>query len=77
MLTADTNLLIYAADPDSPNHLQARAFFEEIEKADEEFVLCELILVELYMQLRNPAIFAKLMGLDSLKFGIRSALPSV
>ncbi len=59
MLTADTNLLIYAADPDSPYHHPARAFFAEIQKRDEEFVLCELILVELYMQLRNPAIFAR------------------
>jgi uncharacterized protein len=59
MLTADTNLLIHAADPDSPSHLNAKAFFNTIIQGTEEFVLCELILVELYMQLRNPAIFAK------------------
>jgi toxin-antitoxin system PIN domain toxin len=59
MLTADTNLLIHAADPDSPHHHAARDFFAEVDAQGEEFVLCELILVELYMQLRNPAIFPK------------------
>ncbi len=59
MLTADTNLLIHAADPDSPCHKPAKAFFAKVVQGREEFVLCELVLVELYMQLRNPAIFAK------------------
>jgi len=30
-----------------------------LDQKDEEFVLCELVLVELYMLLRNPAVFAK------------------
>ncbi len=59
--TADTNLFIHAADPDSPHHARAREFFSDacIERGDHEFVLCELVLVELYMQLRNAAVFAK------------------
>jgi len=59
MLTADTNLFIHAADPDSPLHKKAQLFFSEINSIDEEFVVCELVLIELYMQLRNPAIFMK------------------
>lgn len=59
MLTTDTNLLIHAADPDSPHHEAAKAFFNIEAQGSEEFVLCELVLIELYMQLRNPAIFAK------------------
>lgn len=59
MLSADTNLLIHAADPDSPNHGDARHFFTEVRRSEEEFVLCELVLIELYMQLRNPAVFKK------------------
>ncbi|TSA31392.1 MAG: PIN domain-containing protein [Verrucomicrobiaceae bacterium] len=58
MLTADTNLFIHAADPDSPFHPPAREFFNGL-KNEESFVLCELVLVELYMQLRNPAVFRK------------------
>ena len=59
--TADTNLFIHAADPDSPHHAKARDFFDDacVERNDSEFVLCELVLIELYMQLRNAAVFAK------------------
>lgn len=60
-VTADTNLFIHAADPDSPHHARARAFFEaaNTEREGQEFVLCELVLIELYMQLRNAAVFVK------------------
>ena len=59
--TADTNLFIHAADPDSPNHTKAREFFKETDSESDsnEFVLCELVLIELYMQLRNAAVFVK------------------
>ena len=59
MLTADTNLFLHAADPDSPQHKPARDFFGSLDKTGEEFVICELVLVELYMLLRNPAVFVK------------------
>jgi toxin-antitoxin system PIN domain toxin len=59
MLSADTNIFVHAADPDSPLHSQARNFFQFLDQKNEEFVLCELVLVELYMLLRNPAVFAK------------------
>jgi uncharacterized protein len=59
MLTADTNLFIHAADPDSLHHVKARGFFSELASLEDEFVVCELVLVELYMQLRNGAIFVR------------------
>ena len=59
MISADTNIFVHAADPDSPLHARARSFFEALEHSDEEFVLCELVLVELYMLLRNPAVFER------------------
>ncbi len=59
MLTADTNLFIHAADPDSPQHRKARKFFDALPSLNDEFVVCELVLVELYMQLRNGMIFVK------------------
>jgi uncharacterized protein len=57
--SADTNLFVYAADPDSPMHSKARSFFKanQGDSADSEFVICELVLIELFMQLRNPAVF--------------------
>lgn len=59
MLAADTNIFIQAADPHSVSHVEAIRFIESIGATDEQFVLCEFVLVELYMQLRNPAIFKK------------------
>jgi uncharacterized protein len=59
MLTADTNLFIHAADPDSQHHAKARALFVDLAAQHDEFVVCELVLIELYMQLRNRAIFVK------------------
>ena len=59
MISADTNIFVHAADPNSPRHRAARAFFETLAHGGEEFVLCELVLVELYMLLRNPAVFSK------------------
>jgi uncharacterized protein len=57
-ISVDTNLFTYAADPDSPFHSKARAFFKanQADSPDTEFVTCELVLVELYMQLRNHAV---------------------
>lgn len=59
ILSADTNLFLYAANPDSPYHAGARRFFEQEADGKERFLLCGLVLVELYMQLRNPAVFKK------------------
>lgn len=59
ILSADTNLFLYAANPDSPHHVISRRFFEEAADGKQRFLLCGLVLVELYMQLRNPAVFRK------------------
>lgn len=59
ILSADTNLFLYAANVDSPHHEAARRFFEEEAGSGQRFLLCGLVLVELYMQLRNPAVFKK------------------
>lgn len=59
ILSADTNLFLYAANPDSPHHESARRFFEEEASGKNRFLLCGLVLVEVWMQLRNPAVFKK------------------
>ena len=59
ILSADTNLFLYAANPESPYHGAARRFFENDANGDQRFLVCELVLVEVYMQLRNPAVFKK------------------
>ncbi len=53
----DTNILIYARVASAPWHSQAVAFLEGLSK-DSSVVIAELVLVELYMALRNPAILS-------------------
>ncbi len=59
ILSADTNLFLYAANPDSSHHAAAQHFFNTEASGQQRFLLCGLVLVEIYMQLRNPAVFKK------------------
>jgi toxin-antitoxin system PIN domain toxin len=56
MTSVDTNILVYAANQDSPFRQNAQSFLDS-HRDNRDFVLCELVLFELYMCLRNPAIF--------------------
>jgi len=69
MISADTNLFLYAANPDSPNQAASTRFFVDITSSSAEFMVCELVLVEIYMQLRNPAVLRKpLTSRDAASF---------
>jgi uncharacterized protein len=53
VISCDTNLLFYALNARAPEQPGARAFFDA--HADSAaFVICELVLIELYGLLRNP-----------------------
>lgn len=55
MIGIDTNLLLYARLAGNPFHNRAREFLEGL--ADNpDVVIAELVLVEFYLALRNPAI---------------------
>ena len=55
MTSIDTNVLLYSLNRDCPEHGRARAFVEECgRRAD--VAIAELVLVELYVLLRNPAV---------------------
>ncbi len=56
MLSVDTNLLVYALNRACPEHAAARGFLSELVDAD-DVAICELVLLELYVLLRNPAVF--------------------
>ncbi len=58
MLSIDTNILLYAQNRDSPEHQRARAFMARC-AAQTDLAICELVLVELYQLLRNPAVLAR------------------
>lgn len=56
MISFDTNLLLYALNQDCAEYQDARAFFASLPTAPGTVVICELVLVELYVLLRNPAV---------------------
>ena len=58
MLSFDTNLAVHAANCDSASHAQSRGFIESL-AARRDVAICELMLLELYTLLRNPAVLAK------------------
>lgn len=55
MIGIDTNILIYARVATAPLHAKAVAFVEQL-TAEPGVAMAELVFVELYMALRNPAI---------------------
>ena len=55
MISIDTNILLYAQNKDCPEHQAAYDFVLEYSRRD-DMVLCELVLVELYVLLRNPSV---------------------
>ena len=60
MLSIDTNLLVYAQNTRALQHDAARAFVTRCR--DREIVICELVLVELYLVLRSAAIVSRPLG---------------
>lgn len=61
MLGFDTNLAVHAANTASPLHARAFEFVESL-GSRQDVVICELMLVELYLELRNEKIFARPLG---------------
>ncbi len=55
MISIDTNLLLYGLNRDCPEHAAARGFLEGL-SARRDVAIAELVLVELYVLLRNPAV---------------------
>jgi len=55
MRSCDTNILFYAFHRGCPEYQVAQRYLQE--RADDpEFLICELVLIELYVLLRNPKL---------------------
>ncbi len=55
MRSCDTNILFYAFHSGCREHGAARSYLEGIAR-DADFLICELVLMELYVLLRNPKL---------------------
>jgi toxin-antitoxin system PIN domain toxin len=58
MLSFDTNIAVYAANTASPFHDKATRFIRSL-ALRKDVAICELVLVELYLKLRNEKIFSR------------------
>lgn len=56
MISFDTNLLLYSLNQDGAEYEEARRFFAKLPPVPGAVAICELVLVELYVLLRNPAV---------------------
>ena len=56
MISFDTNLLLYSLNQDCAEFNDARSFFAGLPVAPGTVAICELVLVELYVLLRNSAV---------------------
>ncbi len=67
MLSIDTNILLYAQNGDCPEVARAAGFLSDCASRS-DVVLCELVLVELYILLRNPAVVSRPLGARAAAF---------
>ncbi len=58
MMSFDTNIAVHAANSASPLHDRARDFLQSL-ATRKDIAICELVLVELYLKLRNEKIFSR------------------
>lgn len=58
MISCDTNILFPACDATAVHHEEARTFLE-LYRNNARFCLCEQVLMELYVLLRNPTVCRK------------------
>jgi uncharacterized protein len=61
VISVDTNILLYAFDSSCGEHAPAFAFLESLADRD-DVLICELVLVELYVLVRNPAVVRRPLG---------------
>jgi toxin-antitoxin system PIN domain toxin len=61
MISIDTNVLLYAQNQDCAEHSAAAAFLAGCAHRD-DVAISELVLMELYQLLRNPAVLERPLG---------------
>lgn len=59
MKRLDTNILLYAANEDCPEHPAALLLLDEALASPHEWILADQVLFEMYVGLRHPRVFAK------------------
>jgi toxin-antitoxin system PIN domain toxin len=58
VISFDTNLVVYAANTAAPEQVRAAEFLTSLAER-QDVAICELMLVEVYLKLRNAAIIRR------------------
>ncbi len=66
MISFDTNLVVYSANANAPEQVAAAAFINSLGPR-QDVVVCELMLVEAYLKLRNVHILPQPMNAASAR----------
>ena len=70
MIALDTNVLFPALEVSHKNHLDAKAYVDQL--ASGEVAICELVLAEIYVLVRNPATCRRPLGAAQANVVIRA-----
>jgi predicted nucleic acid-binding protein len=62
LCSVDTNILLYAANEDAPEHLVCKNFMQTIVDAPADWVVADQVYFELYVALRNPKVMERPMS---------------
>ena len=56
LCSLDTNILLYAANEDAPEHAVCKKFLQWVVDSPAEWVIADQVYFELYVALRNPKV---------------------
>ena len=58
LCSLDTNILLYAANEDSPEHGICKAFLQKIIENPAEWIIADQVYIEFYRALRSPKVMS-------------------
>jgi predicted nucleic acid-binding protein len=58
LCSVDTNILLYAANEDAPEHGICKIFLEKVIKNPADWVIADQVYLELYRALRSPKVMS-------------------
>lgn len=76
MFVVDTNLLLYAVNPDSDDHIRARALLEEWRSGDESWFLSWGIVYEFLRVSTHGSVFPRPLELPAARAWLEALLAS-
>jgi predicted nucleic acid-binding protein len=58
LCSLDTNILLYAANEDAPEHEACKKLLQQILEAPTDWIIADQVYLELYRALRNPRVMS-------------------